>query len=48
MIPTFCLRFAFTGIKFRGKITITKTRVDQSEVANIGAQINELTICYFC
>ena len=44
--PTFCLCFAFTGINFRGMYIMfvtwrmTKTCVDQSELVNLGAQIN--------
>ena len=44
--PTFCLHFAFTGINFRGMlhhvcdVPMTKTWVDQSELVNVGAQID--------
>ena len=49
--PTFCLFFAFSGMNFRGllhhvcDVAMTKTFVDQSELVNIGAQIDNLTIC---
>ena len=42
----FCLCFAFTDINFRGMLItfltwrIIKTCVDQSEVINVGAQID--------
>ena len=42
--PTFCVCFAFTGINFRGITFLTwpmrKTCVDQSELVNVGAQID--------
>ena len=45
--PTFCLCFVFTSINFRGifyyvcDVTMTKTCVDQSELVNVGAQIDQ-------
>ena len=44
--PTFCLYIAFTGINFRGMlhhvcdVTMRKILVDQSELVNVGAQID--------
>ena len=44
--PTFCLCFALTGINFRGMlhhvcdVPMTKTHVNQSELVNVGAQID--------
>ena len=44
--PTFCLSFAFTSINFRGilhhvcDIPMTKTCMDQSELVNVGAEID--------
>ena len=41
--PTFGLCFAFTGIDFRGMLhpwPMTETCVDQSELVDVGAQID--------
>ena len=44
--PTFYLCFTFTGINFRGMlhhvcdVLMAKTCVDQSELVNVGAQID--------
>ena len=49
--PTFCPCFAFTGMNFLGMlyhvcdVLMTKTCVDQSELVDVGAQIDQLTIC---
>ena len=46
MSPTFCLCFAFTGINFLGMlhhvcdVTYDEKHVDQSELVNVGAQID--------
>ena len=46
MPQAFCLSFAFTGINFQGMlhhvcdVCMTKTCVDQSELVNVGAQID--------
>ena len=46
-VPAFCLCFVFTSINFQGilhhvcDVTMTKKYVDQSELVNVGAQINQ-------
>ena len=52
VLPDFCLCFSMTGIKFWGMlhhvydVVYDKTSVDQSELVNVGAQINYSTICW--